>query len=210
MAHVEKIFAENSPLTEKQRQIVNAACKLFTEQGYEVTSMDKVAAEANVSKRTVYSYFESKEDLFCSVMGGLCQGFGEPSPDSIDFTGDMRTVLILSAQLVLSKVTDPEKMRLMRTVIGEVEQFPAIGQTFWSEGPGKMRDELANYFRAMQAKGAMKNCDATIAAAQFQGLVAGPFMIQTLFSGSCDWTREQAFATVEAAVDGFMKAHAPD
>lgn len=210
MAQVEQIFPEKGPLTEKQRQIVDAACKLFTEQGYEVTSMDKVAAEANVSKRTVYSYFESKEDLFCSVMGGLCQGFGEPTPGDIDFSGDFRTVLTLSAQLVLSKVTDPDKMRLMRTVIGEVEQFPLIGHTFWNEGPGKMRDELAGYFRAMQEQGLMKNGDPVLAAAQFQGMVAGPVMIQTLFSGRCDWSREEAFATIENAVDGFIKAHAPD
>lgn len=210
MAQAEQILSEKGPQTEKQRQIVDAACRLFTEQGYEVTSMDKVAAEANVSKRTVYSYFESKEDLFCSVMSGLCQGFGEPSPEDIDFSADYRTVLTLSAQLVLSKVTDPDKMRLMRTVIGEVEQFPAIGQTFWNEGPGKMRNELADYFRMMQDKGLMKKSDPVITAAQFQGLVAGPFMIQTLFSGSCDWSRDEAFATIEAAIDGFMKAHAPD
>ncbi len=210
MAHVEQIFPERGPLTEKERQIVEAACKLFTEQGYEVTSMDKVAAEANVSKRTVYSYFESKEHLFCTVMGGMCAGFGEPSPDDLDFSGDLKSVLIEGAKLVVGKVTDPDKQRLMRTVIGEVEHFPLIGQTFWNEGPGKMRDELADYFRQMQEKGLMKKSDPVLSAAQFQGLVAGPFMIQTMFSGSCDWSQEQALATIEAAVDDFLRAHAPD
>jgi len=210
MAQVEQTFPERGPLTEKQRQIVDAACKLFTEQGYEVTSMDKVAAEANVSKRTVYSYFESKEHLFCTVMSGMCAGFGEPMPGDIDFTGDLRSVLMDSARLVVGKVIDPDKQRLMRTVIGEVEQFPLIGQTFWSEGPGKMRDQLADYFRQMQQKGLMKKSDPVLAAAQFQGIVAGPFMIQTMFTGTCDWNQEEALASIEGAVDDFLRAHAPD
>ncbi|WP_420405923.1 TetR/AcrR family transcriptional regulator [Nisaea sp.] len=197
-------------MTEKERQIVDAACKLFTEQGYEVTSMDKVAAEANVSKRTVYSYFESKEHLFCTVMGGMCAGFGEPMPGDIDFSGGLRSVLIDSAMLIVGKVTDPDKQRLMRTVIGEVEQFPLIGQTFWKQGPGRMRDELANYFRLMQEEGLMKKSDPVLSASQFQGIVAGPFMIQTMFTGTCDWTREEALATIEDAVDDFLKMHAPD
>lgn len=210
MAKVDQIFPDNRPLTEKQRQIVDAACKLFTEQGYEVTSMDKVAAEANVSKRTVYSYFDSKEHLFCSVMGGMCQGFGEPTPDDIDFSRDFRTVLTECAHLIMTKVTQPHKILLMRTVIGEVEQFPIIGQTFWNEGPGKVRDEMADYFRQMQEKGLMRKSDTILAASQFQGFVAGPFLFQTLFSGSSDWNQEEALATIDAAVDAFLKAYAPD
>lgn len=210
MAHIDKNFSDSGPLTEKQRQIVDAACKLFTEQGYEVTSMDKVAAEANVSKRTVYSYFDSKEHLFCTVMGGMCQGFGEPSPDDIDFSGDFRTVLTESARLILGKVTSTEKLLLMRTVVGEVEQFPLIGKTFWNEGPGKMRDEMANYFRQMQEQGLMKKSDPVLAASRFQGFVAGPFLFQTLFSGTCDWSQEEALGTIDDAVDAFLRAYAPD
>ena len=210
MVKVDQIRPESEPVTEKQQQIVDAACKLFTEQGYEVTSMDKVAAEANVSKRTVYSYFNSKEHLFCTVMGGMCQGFGEPTPNDIDFTLDFRTVLTDSAKMILAKVTDPDKIQLMRTVIGEVEHFPLIGKTFWNEGPGKMRDQMATYFRQMQEKGLMKNSDPVLAASRFQGLVSGPFLFQTLFSGSCDWNQEQAHSTIDDAVDAFLRAYAPD
>ena len=210
MAHVEQISERSGPLTAKQQQIIEAACKLFTEQGYEVTSMDQVAAEANVSKRTVYSYFDSKEQLFCSVMSGMCAGFGEASTEDIDFTGDLRSVLTDCALVLLSKVTDPDKIRLMRTVISEVENFPLIGQVFWGEGPGKMRDELAKFIADQQQKGHLKKTDPMLSAAQFQSLVAGPSIIQTLFTGSSDWTREQVFESVPIAVDCFLKANTPD
>ncbi|WP_323794713.1 TetR/AcrR family transcriptional regulator [Nisaea sp.] len=210
MVKIDQNFPDSEPLTEKQRQIVDAACKLFTEQGYEVTSMDKVAAEANVSKRTVYSYFDSKEHLFCTVMGGMCAGFGEPNSDDIDYSGTLREVLTDCALLILAKVNNPEKLRLMRTVIAEAEQFPLIGETFWNEGPGKMRNELAGYIGKMQDEGLLRKTDPAMAAAHFQGFVTGPFMIQRLFTSSCDWTAEDAINSVGPAVESFLKAYAPD
>ena len=52
-------------LTEiKREQIVEAAVAEFKANGYRATSMDSIAATAQVSKRTVYNHFESKEQLF--------------------------------------------------------------------------------------------------------------------------------------------------
>ena len=62
-----------SVLTRAERQqrtreeLVDAAERLFTEQGFHATSIDAVAAEAGFTKGAVYSNFESKEDLFFAV-----------------------------------------------------------------------------------------------------------------------------------------------
>ena len=47
----------------KGEQILNAAKKLFTNYGFKKVSMDEIASEAGVTKKTVYTYFSSKEDL---------------------------------------------------------------------------------------------------------------------------------------------------
>lgn len=47
----------------KKEQIIAAARKLFTKYGYKKVSMDEIAREANVSKKTVYAYFKDKEEL---------------------------------------------------------------------------------------------------------------------------------------------------
>src|SRR5918997_2132598 len=47
--------------------LVDAAERLFTEQGFHATSLDAVAAEAGFTKGAVYSNFASKEDLFIAV-----------------------------------------------------------------------------------------------------------------------------------------------
>ena len=47
----------------KEEQIIEAARDLFSTYGYKRVSMDEIAKKANVTKKTVYSYFKSKEDL---------------------------------------------------------------------------------------------------------------------------------------------------
>lgn len=47
----------------KEEQIINVARELFTTYGYKRVSMDEIAKKANVTKKTVYSYFKSKEEL---------------------------------------------------------------------------------------------------------------------------------------------------
>ena len=50
-----------------RKELVDAAERLFTAQGFHATSLDAVAAEAGFTKGAVYSNFASKEDLFFVV-----------------------------------------------------------------------------------------------------------------------------------------------
>lgn len=52
----------------RQEEIVRAAEKLFSEKGFESTSVDEIARAAEFTKRTVYQYFINKEDLFYAVI----------------------------------------------------------------------------------------------------------------------------------------------
>lgn len=45
-------------------RIIQAATKIFSEKGYQDTSMDDIAKEIGVTKATLYSYFDSKKDIF--------------------------------------------------------------------------------------------------------------------------------------------------
>lgn len=56
-------------LTDRKRAaIVDAAIEAFLASGYDATSMDRIAAHAGVSKRTVYNHFPSKDALFVAIL----------------------------------------------------------------------------------------------------------------------------------------------
>src|ERR1700749_5333179 len=54
--------------TRKPDAIVQAAIVEFRDNGFEATSVDKVAARAEVSKRTLYNHFPSKDELFAAIL----------------------------------------------------------------------------------------------------------------------------------------------
>ena len=60
-------------LTDRKRQaVVDAAIAEFRASGFEATSMDKIAATAGVSKRTVYNHFPVKTNCsrkYCMSCG---------------------------------------------------------------------------------------------------------------------------------------------
>ena len=53
---------------DKQQQVLQAAIDEFSENGFNGTSINKVAKRANISIGAMYSYFESKEDLFLTIV----------------------------------------------------------------------------------------------------------------------------------------------
>jgi TetR/AcrR family transcriptional regulator of autoinduction and epiphytic fitness len=66
-------------LTDRKRQaIIEAAIDEFRTAGYETTSMDRIAARAEVSKRTIYNHFPSKEVLFAEIL----HHYGKRSPEA--------------------------------------------------------------------------------------------------------------------------------
>ncbi|MCC6595535.1 MAG: helix-turn-helix transcriptional regulator, partial [Rhodanobacteraceae bacterium] len=65
---------------EKRAAILAAAKRLFLDHGFEGTSMDSIAAEAGVSKLTVYSHFRDKETLFTAAIRERCE---EQMPEAL-------------------------------------------------------------------------------------------------------------------------------
>jgi AcrR family transcriptional regulator len=52
----------------KRDQLLETAAKLFYRDGYHVTGIDRILAEARIAKMTLYSHFRSKEDLILAVL----------------------------------------------------------------------------------------------------------------------------------------------
>ncbi|MBN2777320.1 MAG: TetR/AcrR family transcriptional regulator [Bacteroidales bacterium] len=57
--------------TDKRKQIMEAAVKLFAEKGFHAASISLIAKEAGISKGLIYNYFDSKETLLKEIMDEL-------------------------------------------------------------------------------------------------------------------------------------------
>ncbi|MHA1600925.1 MAG: TetR/AcrR family transcriptional regulator [Alphaproteobacteria bacterium] len=163
----------------KQDLIVRAARKLFLTAGYAVTSMDAIAAEAGVSKATVYSHFQNKEALFAGVMHDMCEESGGPKITD-EMAGPPEVVLQMLGHSIAGKITDSQVISLLRVVLSGVAQFPELGRTYWQEGPGRARDMLAQYLADLARRGELEVPDPDMAAMQFIGIISGPFLLPLL------------------------------
>jgi AcrR family transcriptional regulator len=74
------------PRAVREQQMLDAAVQMFSVNGYHETSMDTIAAEAQISKPMLYLYYGSKEDLFGACLDRELSRFIDTVRADIDFT----------------------------------------------------------------------------------------------------------------------------
>ena len=197
--------SERADRPSKRTLIVGAARKLFLGSGYGAASMDAIAAEAGVSKRTVYSHFQNKETLFGAIISDMCAEMG--GPNATDFAVDQSPEEVLKAygRQILKMVLNPEALAVFRVVLSESPQFPELSQMFCSTGPDPMCNFLGNYLAKLQEAGVLDVGDPITAANQFINMVKGPYFTSLLFGVGTRPTKEEAERSLEQAVSIFLK-----
>ncbi|GFG88001.1 TetR family transcriptional regulator [Mycobacterium bourgelatii] len=81
------------PRAIREQQMLDAAVQMFSVNGYHETSMDAIAAQAQISKPMLYLYYGSKEELFGACLNREMSRFIEAVRDSIDITQGPRELL---------------------------------------------------------------------------------------------------------------------
>lgn len=171
----------NGRSARKRRAIMEAATALFLRDGYRNTSMDQVAADAAVSKQTVYKHFADKEQLFREIVLGVTGNSEAIITDltsvlrsnQIGTAADLRTVLTDLARRYIDGVLRPNVLALRRLIIAEAERFPDLARTYFEQAPSRGIDVIADALRTYERRGLLDLGDAQLAAAQFAYLVLG-------------------------------------
>jgi AcrR family transcriptional regulator len=132
-------------LRERKKQrtrdtIARAAKELFVERGYDATTLPEIAEAADVSTRTIFAYFPSKEDIlfsdFAQMKDGLARALAE-RPEGKDALETVRDFILasqvakrskLDSQLHLCVTSDPTLRSHLRARIAQLEELiaPAI------------------------------------------------------------------------------------
>ncbi len=159
----------------KRQVIIDTATALFLRNGYHSTSMDQIAADAAVSKQTVYKNFADKEQLFSDIVLGVTGNSNAIISEltsvldsaEIKTADDLTAVLTGLARRYIDAVLQPHVLALRRLVIAEAERFPDLARSYYEQAPARAIELIAQHLQAYIDRGMLQADDAYLAAAHF-------------------------------------------
>jgi AcrR family transcriptional regulator len=125
----------------RETEILTAALGVFLRSGYGASTVDELAAAAQVTKRTLYTYYGDKAGIFSAMVKHLAAAV------SLDAASDRDTLETLAARIV-SRLHSDELVGLHQLVIAESTRFPELALILHSSGDARHIARLAEHIRA--------------------------------------------------------------
>ena len=198
----------------KGEAIAQAALRLFLRDGYERTSVDAIAAEAGVSKRTIYNRYGDKENLFLSVLRdtytSMMATFREIAEKHLGEVSDVQQDLTAFALEVAGRMTTaPERIALVRLILTEAPFFPTLIRGERGEqGPSTMRGNVTAYLARLGEEGRLAITDPSEAADHLVALTINQINTRTMF-GVVPISDAEVERIITAGVAAFVRAYRP-
>lgn len=205
--------AERRGRPDKREAIVRAAGRVFGSEGYTRATIDQIAREAGVSKKTVYNHFDDKADLFRRAALESAEELSERITalcdrhlrKILDLETDLTDFAIDRANAVLGAYATHGS--LGRTVRAEVEHLPEGLLEAWLEaGPRRSQRDIAIHFRTMADRGLLVYDDVAKAAAHFTLLTFTPIAEWTFF-GALPISDEEIKSIASEGVRMFLRLY---
>ncbi|HEY3591074.1 MAG TPA: TetR/AcrR family transcriptional regulator [Buttiauxella sp.] len=130
---------ENKPVRKRRKEarpeeITDAAILSFLTEGYEATKLEAVARQAGVAKGTLYLYFETKEQLFRSVVRKItASNFLTLRKDVEQFNGPFPEFVQLLLSRIVSSISTSQTPAMTVMIFRESRRFPDIGKIWFEE-----------------------------------------------------------------------------
>ena len=185
-------------------QVLEGARTIFLRDGFEGASVDDIAAEAGVSKATLYSYFPDKRMLFVEVAKSECRRQADEAEVLIALTAPPECVLPEAARRIIDFSISEFGRSVFRICVAEAERFPELGQGFYESGPELVRDRLSAYLNGAVARGELVIDDVHLAADQFAELCKADIFPSVCFGIKRNFSEADRARVANGAVEMFM------
>jgi TetR/AcrR family transcriptional repressor of mexJK operon len=196
----------------KHRAIMEAALRVFTREGYARASVDAIAAEAGVSKRTIYNHFADKERLFLGVvrttLDSVSAEFGAALDETIGDSDDLERDLVALARRWVRLFLREDAAALRRLVLAEAPYHPQLLLGWAEAGPLRANDRLARALGRLSERGRLDVADPARAAEQLSMLVTSPAHNRSML-GTVALSDAEVDDVVVPNVRMFLRAYAP-
>lgn len=196
---------------EKRAAILDAAKHLFPLHGFDGVSMETIAAEAGVSKLTVYNHFQDKEGLFSEAVKCRCEELlphevfeADASPAGID------QALRRIGHHFLALISSDESIQLHRILAARAMTDSRLAELFYEAGPRRTLQELEGFLRRAVKSGALQLPDPARAAAHFFCLLKGEQHMRLIMGCCARPSKRDCERHVDSVVTMFLRAYARD
>ncbi|WP_240096045.1 TetR/AcrR family transcriptional regulator [Thermomonas flagellata] len=193
----------------KRAAVLEAAKRMFARHGLDRVSMDQIAAEAGVSKLTVYSHFGDKDRLFAEAVRAHCEQ-NMPACLFEDADGEpLRERLQRIGEAFAAMVMEPEAIAGHRILCSPPVAGGPLAAVFWEAGPARVQAAFAALLARRRARGELPGLDdAAVAAGHFFALLRGEPHLRAVLGcpdpGACEEARQRHVAAVVAL---FLRAY---
>jgi AcrR family transcriptional regulator len=193
----------------KRQAILDTAYRLFKSLGFERTSISEITAQVGGSKATIYSYFESKEELFVECMTAAAERYAAGTFARLGATqGDLGAAMQDFGTSFLRFSFSADMVAVRRLMIAQAEHS-GIGRLFYDRITS-MRTRMAEYLADCMAHGQLRRDDPVLAADQLRALLeAEVFEPLLLFARERSLNDTEYALAASRAVASFLRAYAP-
>ena len=111
----------------RREQILRAAVEVVNAKGFAATRMEDIAARAGVTKGTIYLYFESKEEVFKSlVRQTIGSTLSQVLDNAVAYEGSARDLLVLVLRTIGTFMRTSDRVVLPKIILAESGNFPEL------------------------------------------------------------------------------------
>lgn len=191
-------------LTELKREdIIEAAVKEFITNGFRATSMDRIAATAQVSKRTVYNHFENKKALFQCIAQQLCDSATQVSEHPYDQNTPLRTQLYNIAEQEMAFLTAKEFRDLFKMITSESLASPELTKANFDNFQ-ESSFGVVKWIRKAAKDGKLSVTDPVRAGKQFLALIETFALWPQLYDYKPVPSKNEQKKIIDSAVEMFL------
>ncbi|WP_426337884.1 TetR/AcrR family transcriptional regulator [Pseudoduganella sp. S-14] len=188
--------------------IVNAACELFEELGFQATTMDKVAQRAKISKLSIYRHFENKEALFSAAIAARCHQF---SPQALfeGVDGSAEDQLMAVGSNLLRTLLSPEVRGVEAMIMADKTNQRSLSKLQFEAGPAHVIAQIEALLHQLNAKSVLNVPDPHQSARLFAALFKGSDLLAIArFDEARAADDNEIESYCRSAVAVFIAAHA--
>lgn len=182
---------------------MEAAVSELKQNGFDNTSMDRIAEVASVSKRTVYNHFPSKEDLFAAILEELWSRCQLIQTFDYDPQESMPKQLTDIGQTAVDLMASSEFQDLARVTLSRFLQSPDLAREMMIDST-QFEAGLIAWLEKAHEEGTLQIPDPQLAAKQFLGLLQSFAFWPPLIGKEAPLTEVQKKQLVESTVSMFL------